>query len=32
VLASGYLAAVRRVGVPEVEQLLSPVLARLGRS
>jgi putative peptidoglycan lipid II flippase len=31
VLLSGYLALARRVRVTEVEQLLTPVLARLGR-
>ena len=31
VLLAGYLAAARRVRVPEVEQLAGPVLARLGR-
>jgi putative peptidoglycan lipid II flippase len=29
VLATGYLAAARRVRVPEVEELLAPVLSRL---
>jgi hypothetical protein len=31
VLLVGYLAAARRLRVPEVEQLAAPVLARVGR-